>query len=292
MPYKKKWNEILPATKEILKITLPNLVNEYLNFKNKNLIFFDLETLGFHPTFDYEQIIEIAATKVCGDTLKTSDHLEYKITLSDSAKKLIEDTNSVERYNWEKRQKRRGKTAFTTPSEILEFTKYFKKSSEYIAEKIAIAEFFKFIEKTSNPVLIAHNTEFDINYILTRGQKYGLELPNAEILDTLKISRFFFIPTLKSLGKNSVAPDILSSLTRHQPRHKPKIHFSSRLGDLASAMQIDTTDWHTANADVQMMYKLLIKMISLFQDNINVDISKNKENAFREVFKKFKKSKV
>mgnify|MGYP001246539391 FL=1 len=57
-------------------------------------------------------------------------------------------------------------------------------------------------------------------------------------------------------------------------------------------MQIDTTDWHTANADVQMMYKLLIKMISLFQDNVNVDISKNKENAFREVFKKFKKSKV
>lgn len=289
MPYKKKWNEILPATKELLKITLPSLVNEYLNFKNKNLIFFDLETLGFHPTFEYEQIIEIASTNVCGDTLKTSDHLEYKIILSESAKSLIEDSDSVERYNWEKRQKRRGKTAFTTPSEILEFTKYYKKSSEYVVEKFAIAEFFKFIEKTPNPVLVAHNTEFDINYILTRGQKYGLELPDAEILDTLKISRFFFIPTLKTMTKNSNAADILSSLARHRPGCKNKIHFSSRLGDLASAMQIDATDWHTANADVQMMYELLIKMITIFQDNVNIDISKNKETVFLEIFKKNKK---
>ena len=290
MPYKKKWNEILPATKELLKITLPSLVNEYLNFKNKNLIFFDLETLGFHPTFEYEQITEIAATSVCGNTTDVQKQLHYKISLSKSSKNLIDEVDSVERYNWETRQRRRGKTAFTSPCEILEFTQYYQNSCEYVDEKYAISEFFKFIEKTQNAVLVAHNTEFDINYILTRGSRYGLTLPDAEIIDTLKISRFFFIPMLRTLVDDKVAAEILSCLTRHHPRQKTKIHFSSKLGDLATALQVNSVNWHTADADVQMMYEIFIKMISLFKNNDNVDINKHKKTAFHEVFKKNKKS--
>ena len=100
---------LFPDAASILKISLPTLVNDCLNFKNKNLILFDLETLGFHPTFDYEQIIEIAAMCVRGETLESYDKFERKIILSESAKKLIDCSDSVERYNWEKRQKRRGK---------------------------------------------------------------------------------------------------------------------------------------------------------------------------------------
>lgn len=286
MPYTKKWNEIIPETKEILKISLPTLVNDYLNFKNKNLILFDLETLGFHPTFEYEQIIEIAATCVDGIDLNSYNKFEHKILLSDSAKNLIENSDSIERYNWEKRQKRRGKSAFTSPSDILRFTKYYKTSSPCITEELAITKFFKLIEETKNPVLIAHNTEFDINYLIVRGRKYGLTLPDVEILDTLKISRFFFIPMLKTLNKNQKEFEILSKLKRQQKR---KIHYSSRLGDLASALQIDSSDWHTATADVKMMFELLTQMILFFKKNINLDISKQKQLALYEVHKKFKK---
>tara|TARA_B100002019_G_C21194305_1_gene560527 strand:- start:217 stop:1092 length:876 start_codon:yes stop_codon:yes gene_type:complete len=288
MPYKKKWKEILPATKEILEIKLSKLVNDHLNFKNKNLIFFDLETLGFHPTFEYEQITEIAAKSVNEDNPLEPTHFQYKIVLSSSAKSLISDINSVERYNWEKRQKRRGKTAFTSPNEILEFTKYYENSSKCINEESAIKKFFNFLSELKNPVIIAHNTEFDMNYISVRGKRYNLEMPNVEILDTLKISRFFFIPALKTLSESNEATKILSQLTRHQPTQKKKIHFSSRLGDLASALNIDSTDWHTAGADVEMMHQLLNKMIAFFENNKNLDISKNKEIAFYEVFKKLK----
>ena len=61
MPYSKKWNEIIPEPKKIFEITLKDLLYNYLNFENKKLIYIDLETLGFHPRFEYEQIIEIAA---------------------------------------------------------------------------------------------------------------------------------------------------------------------------------------------------------------------------------------
>jgi DNA polymerase III alpha subunit (gram-positive type) len=286
MSHTKKWNEILPETNNILNINLKNLIENYLDFKNKNLIFFDLETLGFSPSFEYEQIIEIASMYVCGDTYEKKETYRSKVELLKSTKEFIQHEDSVERYNWEKRQRRRGKSAITSPDKILEFTKYYELNCEYVSEKTAIENFLKFIDSVPNPILIAHNTDFDINYLITRSKKYAIKTPTFDVLDTLKVSKFFFIPTLRSLSKNPQVEKILSSLSRYQVNNKNKIHFSSRLGDLANALDIDATGWHTANADVQMAYKLLGKMISIFKENISTDIEKRKKTIYQRVGKK------
>ena len=264
MPYSKKWNEIIPEPKKIFEITLKDLLYNYLNFENKKLIYIDLETLGFHPRFEYEQIIEIAAEFVDGSSNIIYEKFHNKILLSKSACDLINVTDSVQRYNWELRQKKKRKSAITSPEQILRFTKYDESNISKVTEEVALYKLFRIIEETENPILIAHNTEFDINYLQTRGKRYGLVLPPSDVLDTLKLSRYFFIPLLKTLQKNNNKSEnhVIGELTRFQNN---RIHFSSRLGDLANALGINSKKWHSADADVIMMREVLNKMILFFK---------------------------
>jgi len=291
MSHIKKWKEILPEPSSILDINLGELNKNYLDFRDKTLILIDLETMGFHPSYEYEQIIEIAVKLVNGDSFEEIEKFNCKVSLLNSTKEFIENDNSVERYNWKIRQKKSGKAAITIPSEILKFTKYDENKSTEFCEKVAIKKLFEIILTSKNPILVAHNTEFDINYILTRGKRYGLKLPLVNVIDTLKLSRYFFIPLLKTIqSEDTECKDILTKLTDVRGRYK---HTSSRLGDLANSLGVKSKNWHTATADVEMMFSILLKMLELFKLNKNCDIYKEKKIFLKNTFRrnKIKKTK-
>ena len=62
--------DILPFQKDLPTVSLSKLLDEYLDFTDTKLILFDLETLGLNPNFEYEQITEISAWVVDGNTME------------------------------------------------------------------------------------------------------------------------------------------------------------------------------------------------------------------------------
>lgn len=273
--------EIIPDGKNLLGVTISELVDEMLKFKNKILILFDLETLGLNPKYEYEQITEIAAFSVCGNTMQILDKFNFKINLSKSAIELLNNSESVQRYNWESRQKKRGKYGITDPNEILKMTHYYETNAEVFSEKVAIEKFFEFVNKYNNVILVAHNAKFDVNFIKTRGSFYGMDVPLTEILDTLKISQFFFVPAIQT-SKSTNSVEILNKLSRI---NKLSTHISSRLGDLADAFSVNSSNWHSASADVEMMYEVMNKMIEYLNRNKKLNIKKKQHIAILKTIK-------
>ena len=276
--------ELIPKNKQLSGITISDLFDTLLTFEKKTLIMFDLETLGLNPSFDYEQITEVASFAVCGNTRQILNTMNYRVDLVESAKHLLENPDSVERYNWDRRQKRRGKTAISSPAEILKFTKYHEINIDTISEELAIRRFYEFVSNYENPVLVAHNAEFDVNYVSTRGNRYDLKLPTAEVLDTLSISRFFFIPALQTLTDDRRACELISPLTRESPN---RLHISSRLGDLATAFNLNSDNWHTASADVSMMNSVMWGMLDFLTEHKTLNINKYKDIALAMNIKKY-----
>ena len=110
----------------------------------------------------------------------------------------------------------------------------------------------------------------------TRGARYEVMLTSAEVLDTLKISRYFFAPAIETLVDDEEAIKLHQSLFRQRGK---LTHISSKLGELASAFKINAKYWHTANADVEMMLGVLLKITKFLEKHRNVDIHKNQEKA-------------
>jgi len=268
--------DLIPESKKLHGITIDDLLDKFLKFEGKTLIMFDLETLGLNPVYEYEQITEVAAWAIRGEDFEILDKLNYKVNLSKSAKTLLDDPNSLERGNWERRQRKRGKNAMTDPNDILKMTRYHKIDPQIEEEASALEKFIQFVNKYPNPVLVAHNAEFDVKFVGTRGAKYGIELPKTEVLDTLKISRYFFAPAIETLVDEVEATELLQSLFRQRGKIT---HTSSRLGELAEAFKISSEYWHTANADVEMMLGVLGKMIEFLGKHRGADIRKRQETA-------------
>lgn len=267
---------LIPESKKLCGVTLADLLDKLLKFEGKTLIMFDLETLGLNPKYEYEQITEVAAWAVQGEDFEILGKLNYKVNLSKSAKTLLDDPNSLERGNWERRQRKRGKGAMNDPNDILKMTRYHKINPQIEEEAMALEKFIQFVNEYPNPVLVAHNAEFDVKFVEIRGAKYEIKIPSTEVLDTLKISRYFFAPAIETLVDDEEAIKLHQSLFRQRGK---MTHISSKLGELAAAFKINAKYWHTANADVEMMLGVLLKIIKFLEKHRNVNINKNQEKA-------------
>lgn len=274
--------QLIPESKKLIGATISDLLNTFLNFENKVLIMFDIETLGLNPSYDYEQITEIAACAISGDTMQELKKINFKVKLSESAKELLENSDSIQRFNWERRQSKRGKTAFTDPNELLKMTHYYEIQSKCETEESAIKKFYEFVEQYEDVVLVAHNAEFDVSFVHTRGNQYQLNFPITEVLDTLRLSQFFFVPLVDTL-KDADASELYDCLSR---KNRKRIHISSRLGDLASAFKINSEMWHSASADVDMMNQVMIKIIEFLETHKQTNIKLSQEKAIYRTLKK------
>ena len=274
--------QLIPESKKLIGATISDLLNTFLNFEKKVLIMFDIETLGLNPSYDYEQITEIAACAISGDNMQELKKLNFKVKLSESAKELLENPDSIQRFNWERRQSKRGKTAFTDPNELLKMTHYYEIKSKCETEEYAIKKFYEFVEQYEDVVLVAHNAEFDVSFVHTRGNQYQLNFPIVEVLDTLRLSQFFFVPLVDTL-KDADASELYDCLSR---KNRKRIHISSRLGDLATAFKINSEMWHSASADVDMMNQVMIKIIEFLETHKQTNIKLYQERAIYRTLKK------
>ena len=49
-------------------------------------------------------------------------------------------------------------------------------------------------------------------------------------------------------------------------------NLDTKLGELANALNIDSSSWHSADADVKMMYEILKFMMNFFETHKDEDI--------------------
>ena len=262
-------NEILPFQKNLPNVKIDELVNKYLDFTDHKLILFDLETLGLNPAFDYEQITELSAWVVNGNNFDIEKKINYKIELNESAKTLLNDSLSLERENWMDRQSKRRNSNFSDPNEILEMTHYNDLKLSEVKESFAINKFIDLVNEYENVILVAHNAKFDVRFMTIRSSKYDQKLPVTKTLDTLKLARYFFAPLVQKLSNQDDIKEIYDSLFRQR---RDFVHISSKLGEIANALNINSEDWHSADADVYMMYEILKYMLMFFEKHKNEDI--------------------
>ena len=101
------------------------------------------------------------------------------------------------------------------PYWVLRFTGRVDDSNEFknvdsMQEQKALEEFVTFIKDNNNPILVAHNSSFDMKMVNGRLEKYGMEklepgVNIKEILDTLAVSREQHLPALLDLKEKFVS---------------------------------------------------------------------------------------
>lgn len=295
--------------------TISDLLDEFQKFEGKDLIFFDTETLGFNPLPEYIQLTQIGAIAVAGDTMKEKDTLNVKIQLGESAKRFLDPT-SWERKDWGKHHKEGGHDK--TPDEVLDMTGYFNDlPSTPATEEQALKMFSKMINKANNPILVAHNAGFDMEFINVRAKRYNVSIKKTPVIDTLRLAKYYLIPVLEKLEKSEVLRQLkrhkemkISDIKPKDPNKKrphPKDTFfdrftaedgtemlritygrpSASLGQLTPALIGKIDDWHDALADVRSMILVYKKIIEILHANRNIDIADLQAGEYQR-YKKWK----
>lgn len=272
---------------KMYSFNIQEVLEKFLQFDGKTLILFDTETVGLEPNTSYIQITQIAGMAFDGANMQLLGEYSKKINIGPALNNALNDPNSPEAKHLDKEMARRlkkyGKPDLH-PRDALKMTGYETGNAEKVDEKQALIEFEQFINQYENVVLIAHNATFDMKTIQTRRRIHGLPpMKRVPVLDTVQISRFFFIPALQAAESNPEAAEMLKGLLA-KTKYKS---YSSTLGKLAGIFKIKIDGWHDAREDIMMLFEVLKNFISYLEKNKNLDIRAGQSTAA----KRFRKSK-
>lgn len=154
-----------------------------------------------------------------------------------------------------------------------------------ISEEAAIKAFYDFVKSKSASPIVAQNAGFDQGFISGRAKIYGLGDFDSlglsqRVKDTLNLVRGFrnYLSEIVSLGENAktevrtmlsgmgLSPEeMVAGLTT------AKGAATVSQGPLAAALKVEATRWHTAIADIEMLFNIFSKMIGIMKDIQKLD---------------------
>jgi DNA polymerase III alpha subunit (gram-positive type) len=147
-------------------------------------------------------------------------------------------------------------------------------------EEDILKQFVSYLESQPNPVLVAQNAEFDVNFIQKRADLYNIpvDMRAYPIFDTMMLIKLWHNSLIKTLADNGDerAQTILQALTM---TGKFGDYVSASMGPVSKAYEISTDDWHNALADVKMMMGMTKAIFMALQASSDVDISKYQGRA-------------
>jgi DNA polymerase III alpha subunit (gram-positive type) len=261
---------------KLYSYTTKELLDKVLNFEGKTLVFLDTETTGLEPNVSYDQLTQISVLAIDGSTWKKLADLNIKVELGWRMKNILDDPNSPQSVSFEKanqRSIRRHHKPITHPRDILKMTHYYDATPNEVRmdERAALVALENFLNKFPNITLVAHNATFDLKALGARRRiNRLLPLKHYPVIDTIKLSRFFFIPVLLSLENNDQAKEYLAALIAKTKYRS----YASSLGKLAGIFKVKLEGWHQADEDVEILFEVLGKLIEFLRDNQDVDIKK------------------
>jgi len=268
---------------DFFEASIETLFQKLKTFGNHSWIFFDTETTGFDP--NEGQLTEIAAIVAYPNNWQF-DEVEAERGIFYDKIRLTPGT--LERF-------KEPPEAEEDPKFPLKLTRYGMPKGEYeekypkgMPEEIdVIKEFYSFVESQENPILVAQNAQFDIDFVQTRGNFYELrkDITRYPIFDTQMLLKLWHNPLIKTLADqgDERALRILQALT---VEGKFGEYASVSMGIVSKAYEINTDEWHNALADVRMMMKMTKEIFMTLQQSPETDVTGYQQKAAYGVRKK------
>ena len=253
--------------------------DEFLDWLGSNKgatwVFLDTETLGFNPV--KHQMTEVAAKAVRfnGSSFEEVDAYHEKA-------KLL----SITRLRMGRPFRGKGMSY----QDIMKMTNYGEpiKDREYIEEQDMLEGIYKFLNKFDDPIIVAHNSSFDIKYLNTRHNLYFSNknpYDDYDVLDTLKVMKRYFtsmVVTEAKRYKHRWLPEVDKKSIlemrriRKSLQKKNKKRMSLKLGNVAESLGISAEGWHSAKFDVETLICTTERMLELFKDNAGKELRPEK----------------
>ena len=254
---------------DFFEASIQQLFEKLKDFGDNTWIFFDTEPTGFKP--ESAQLTEIGAISAKPDNWQFTE-VEAEQGMFYDKIKLNPETLA-------------GFEASDDPDVKypLELTRYGMPSDEYREkypkgmpnEEDILKQFVSYLESQPNPVLVAQNAEFDVNFIQKRADLYNIpvDMRAYPIFDTIMLIKLWHNSLIKTLADSGDerAQTILQALTM---TGKFGDYVSASMGPVSKAYEISTDDWHNALADVKMMMGMTKAIFMALQASSDVDISK------------------
>ena len=143
-------------------------------------------------------------------------------------------------------------------------------------EQEVLDGFLAFVDSFPNPVLVAQNASFDMEYISVRS---GGKLGRYPVIDTMRIMQLFLIPALRAMRDDDgdeEAGELLSKMKRRG-------RYSSSMGVVSGAYGISIDEWHNALADVKMLMALFQHVVDSLRKGSGADIQSGQEYAIKQI---------
>jgi len=254
---------------DFFEASIQQLFDKLKDFGDNTWIFFDTETTGFKP--ESAQLTEIGAISAKPDNWQFTEVEAEQGMFYDKIKLNPETLAGFEASD---------DPAVKYP---LELTRYGMPSDEYRekypkgmpSEEDILKQFVSYLESQPNPVLVAQNAEFDVNFIQKRADLYNIpvNMRAYPIFDTMMLIKLWHNSLIKTLADSGDerAQTILQALTM---TGKFGDYVSASMGPVSKAYEISTDDWHNALADVKMMMGMTKAIFMALQASSDVDISK------------------
>jgi DNA polymerase III alpha subunit (gram-positive type) len=220
----------------------------FQNIKNRTVVFFDTETTGFNPRLPYRQITQLAAIALDLESNTVLDKFAEVLSLNPATLDQIElEKQNPPSKGW-------------SIEKVLDFSGY--DSSKASKQPVDAGEsFVSWVNGFSNPLLVAQNAQFDMNFMnnLMKHNKVKFQ-----VLDFLKFNKYYLEPILLNLGRNGVdeAVKILSDL--YDPKRNKHSFAQQKLG---KAFGVDTAGAHVALHDVMQLVDLIKKVFDFINRN-------------------------
>jgi len=242
-------------------------------YADNTWIFFDTETTGMHP--DSAQLTEIGAIAVDPNAWQSDatmlDQFNEKIKFTDETDRLMNDPESEERKEWEKKNSQ-SRRPLKDPQAVLAMTRYGEKGRAYSDEQEVLDGFFEWAAGFPNPLFIAQNASFDLKFLSVRS---GGKLPKYPVLDTMQLMQYYLVPLLKTQTRAGEGdPEAQELLDKLYIKKGNWGYHSVSMGVVSKAYGINIDDWHNALADVKMMMEMYKEVVQTIQKGMGIDISK------------------
>ena len=241
------------------KLSIQDIVNK---FKNRVFIFFDTETTGMSSKNPYSLITEIGAIAIDTNTGKELGRYSMKSKLTQP----VEDRRKKEREEIAAGTRKAGPGPNMPIDDILKMTAYEEGEVPFEEERKVLAGFSEFVSQyqSQNPIIVAHNARFDmqqINDALKLRHRMPF-LPKYNVLDTKTLVEKYLQTLLIGLeGLRGTDPEV----ERLFKELRSTGRFTSRLGSLGTAFEVETKHWHSAIADTLQLSGILAKILDFFE---------------------------
>jgi len=240
-------------------------ISEFLNWleykSNKYFCIIDTETTGL-PSDPYEvQLTQVACIIARYDfesnKFNEIDSFNKKLKLTQKTLDLI-------------------KIPGNRIDAILKFNHYHQDGTDYYQEDYTLQDFFEFIKRFDNPILIIQNAAFDMRYLNTRNPIVKFD---NEVLDTKQILQLFYLPALQKLAESD--PNYRKLIDEIGTSDRDQGLISSSMGKVGPALGLNMANYHDALTDIKLTLKMFENVIELLKEYQDLDISKYQAERIR-----------